>query len=68
MRKTTLEIDDAVLEDAKRILGTHGIKDTVDAALRAVRVQEARRELTSQLRSLDGLDLADADVMRGAWR
>lgn len=68
MRKTTLEIDDTVLEDAKRILGTHGIKDTVDAALRAVRVQEARRELTSQLRSLDGLDLADADVMRGAWR
>ncbi|MFA9271054.1 type II toxin-antitoxin system VapB family antitoxin [Svornostia abyssi] len=68
MRKTTLEIDDAVLEDAKRILGTHGIKDTVDAALRAVRVQEARRELTSQLRSLDGLDLADADVMRSAWR
>lgn len=68
MRKTTLEIDDVVLEDAKRILGTHGIKDTVDAALRAVRVQEARRELTSQLRSLDGLDLADADVMRSAWR
>lgn len=68
MRKTTLEIDDTVLEDARRILGTHGIKDTVDAALRAVRAQDARRELAAQLRSLDGLDLDDPEVMRSAWR
>lgn len=68
MRKTTLEIDDAVLDEARRILGTTSIKDTVDAALRAVRVQEARRDLVDQLRTLDGLDLADPDVMRRAWR
>jgi Arc/MetJ family transcription regulator len=68
MRKTTLEIDDIVLEDARRILGTHGIKDTVDAALRAVRAHDARRELAAQLRALDGLDLDDPDVMRSAWR
>lgn len=68
MRKTTLEIDDGVLADARRILGTHGIKDTVDAALRAVRVQDARRQLTDQLRSLDGLDLDDRDLMGRAWR
>lgn len=68
MRKTTLEIDDAVLEDARRILGTRGIKDTVDAALQVVRAQEARRELAEQLRTLDGLELDDADVMRSAWR
>lgn len=68
MRKTTLEIDDAVLEDARRILGTRGIKDTVDAALRQVRVQDARRELLEQLRTLDGLDLDDPEVMGSAWR
>ena len=68
VRKTTLEIDDEVLEDARRILGTRGIKDTVDAALREVRVQDARRRLIEQLRSLDGLDLGDPEVMQSAWR
>lgn len=68
MRKTTLEIDDAVLDDAQRILGTRGIKDTVDAALREVRVHDERRELIAQLRTLEGLDLDDPEVMRRAWR
>jgi Arc/MetJ family transcription regulator len=68
VRKTTLEIDDAVLEEARRILGTRGIKDTVDAALRQVRVQDARRRLVEQLRALDGLDLDDPEVMDSAWR
>jgi Arc/MetJ family transcription regulator len=68
MRKTTLEIDDAALAYAQRILGTHGIKDTVDAALREVRVQDARRRLIEQLRTLDGLDVDDPDLMRQAWR
>ena len=68
MRKTTLEIDDETLADARRILGTSGIKDTVDAALREVRVQDARRRLIDQLRTLEGLDLDDPEVMRAAWR
>lgn len=68
VRKTTLEIDDEVLEDARRVLGTRGIKDTVDAALREVRVQDARRRLVVQLRTLDGLDLDDPEVIRSAWR
>jgi len=68
VRKTTLEIDDDVLEDARRILGTQGIKDTVDAALRHVRVQDARRELVEQLRQGEGLDLTEDGVLRRAWR
>jgi Arc/MetJ family transcription regulator len=68
VRKTTLEIDDAVLADARRILGTRGIKDTVDAALREVRTHDARRQLIAQLRTLDGLDLDDPELMRRAWR
>lgn len=67
MRKTTLEIDDRALDEARRILGTRGIKDTVDAALQAVRAQEARAALVAQLASLDGLDLDDPEVMRRAW-
>ncbi len=68
MRKTTLEIDDGVLAEARRILGTSGIKDTVDAALRTVRLQDARRQLIEQLRTRDGLDLDDPEIMRPAWR
>jgi len=67
MRKTTLEIDDEVLDEARRILGTHGIKDTVDAALRAVRAQEARAALVDQLAS-GSLDLDDPAIMGDAWR
>lgn len=68
MRKTTLEIDDEVLSEARRVLGTDGIKDTVDAALREVLGNQARRELVVQLSTHDGLDIADPDVMREAWR
>ena len=68
MRKTTLELDDETLADARRVLGTSGITDTVDAALREVRVQDARRRLIEQLRALEGLDLDDPEVMRAAWR
>lgn len=37
VRKTTLEIDEEVLEEVREILGTKGIKDTVDAAFLKVR-------------------------------
>lgn len=67
MRKTTLVIDEALVEQARRILGTRGIKDTVDRALEQVVVQDARRALIRRLESQDGLDLGDEDVMRQAW-
>lgn len=41
VRKTTLEIDEEVLAQVREILGTTGIKDTVDAAFRDVRRREA---------------------------
>ncbi len=67
MRKTTLVIDDALVEQARSILGTRGIKDTVDRALQEVVRSAARRALIRRMETLDGLDLADADVMRQAW-
>jgi Arc/MetJ family transcription regulator len=67
MRKTTLIIDDELIEQARRVLGTRGIKDTIDRALEEVVVADARRALMRRLASQDGLDLGNEDVMRRAW-
>lgn len=67
-RKTTLTIDEALISQAGEVLGTHGIKDTIDAALREVVVARARRDVIRQLRTMDGLDLNDPEVMAAAWR
>ena len=53
MRRTVV-IEDALLEDAQRLLGTSGIRDTVEEALREV----IRRYRLEQLRkSLGTMDL-----------
>jgi hypothetical protein len=66
--KTTLWIDRRKLARARKILGTKGIKDTIDEALDQVLVMEARRRFVDKLRSLDGIDLDDERVMAEAWR
>jgi Arc/MetJ family transcription regulator len=68
MRKTTLLINDALMEEARAILGTRGIKDTVDRALEEVVSTNARRALIHRLQTQNGLDLADDEVMQSAWR
>jgi Arc/MetJ family transcription regulator len=67
VRKTTLQIDDQVIDRAREILGTKGIKDTVDAALREVLVADARRRDSERMRTMRGLDLGDPEVMGRAW-
>jgi Arc/MetJ family transcription regulator len=67
-RKTSVEIDEELLETAKRILETTTVKDTVEEAFREVARVEARRQEVATLTSMEGLDLADPDVMSGAWR
>jgi Arc/MetJ family transcription regulator len=55
-RRTTLEVDDALLEKARAALGTHGLKDTVDRALgEAVRRQRIER-LLRRLKTGEGFD------------
>lgn len=48
MRRTVL-IDDELLEEARRVLGTRGIRDTIEAGLRETirryRLEELRRSL-----------------------
>jgi len=68
MHRTTIVIDQRKLSKARRLLGTKGIKDTVERALDEVIAFEARRLAVEQLRTLAGLDLDDPDVMASAWR
>jgi hypothetical protein len=68
MHKTTLVIDDAKLRRVRKLLGTKGIKDTIDRAFDEVLALEGRRRFADRLRGMTGLDLDDAEVMAGAWR
>ena len=68
MRKTTLSIDDEKIARAREILGTTGITDTIDAALRETIRRAAAERLIERMATLDGLDLGDPEVMADAWR
>ncbi len=68
MQKTTLVLDHAKVRRVRKMLGTKGIRDTVDRALDEVLALDARRRLIEKLRNMEGIDLDDPDVMAGAWR
>ena len=68
MAKTLIEIDERYLAAAQRELGTTTKKDTVNTALREVAALAARRRDLSRLTSHGLPDLADAEIMRAAWR
>lgn len=70
MTKRLVEIDDVVLEDARRALGTATIKDTVNRALEEAVKAEYRRAITPE--DLERFaeackDLGDPEVMAKAW-
>ncbi|HEV3046095.1 MAG TPA: type II toxin-antitoxin system VapB family antitoxin [Solirubrobacteraceae bacterium] len=50
VRRTTLDIDEDMLSKAREILGTRGVKDTVDEALREVVRMEAGRRFIARLK------------------
>jgi Arc/MetJ family transcription regulator len=68
MHKTTLEVDEELVARAGAILGTRGLKATVQRALEEVVAREARRRFAERLLTMEGLDLDDPEVMAGAWR
>ena len=68
MRKTSVEIDDGLMNQVRVLLGTSSIKETIDTALREVVRREARRREIEALVTMDGLELSDEQVMAGAWR
>ena len=65
VRRTTLDIDEEMLAKAREILGTSGIKDTVDEALREVVRQEAGRRLIALYK--DNEDFGNPEIMERAW-
>ncbi len=67
-RKTALMIDDELVAQARRILGTKSTTDTIAEAMREIIRIEGRARGLERLRRREGLDLADPEVMRGAWR
>lgn len=56
-RRTTIEIDDDLLGQAREVLGTKGLRDTVEAALDEVVKAALRRRLAERLKTGRGLDL-----------
>jgi Arc/MetJ family transcription regulator len=68
MAKTLIDVDEDHLAAAQEALHTDTKKDTVNAALRAVAAMAARRRDLQRLVSGGLPDLADEQVMRGAWQ
>ena len=67
-RKTSVEINEDLLESVRRILETSTVKETVERAFLEIVRREARREEVETLRTMRGLDLDDPEIMAGAWR
>ena len=67
-RKTSVEINEELLEQAQAVLKTATVKATVEGALLEVVRARARREEVEALSVMAGMDLADPAVMAGAWR
>ena len=69
MAKTLVDIDDALLEAAREVLGTSTKKDTVNAALREVlAAQERRRAVTALFEWTSRHEPLDRDARLRAWR
>ncbi|MGQ0464532.1 MAG: type II toxin-antitoxin system VapB family antitoxin [Sporichthyaceae bacterium] len=70
VRRTTIDIDDALLAQAAAALGTSGLRETVHGALAAVVRAERRRRLAERIRTGRGWDIHDPEVFAASrqWR
>ena len=68
MGKTTIDLDEALVQQASAILGTRGLKATVQRALEEVVARESRLRFVERLRTMRGLQLDDEELMTSAWR
>jgi Arc/MetJ family transcription regulator len=62
MRRTVV-IDDKLMEEARQVLGTKGVRDTVEAGLREAVRRKRLEELRRSLGTVD-LDLTPEDLAR----
>ncbi len=68
MPKITVDLDESLIQEARRILGTSSVEESIYAALREVLSADARRQEVRVLAEMDGMDLANKEVMAKAWR
>ena len=68
MTKRLVDINDSLLAEAREVLGTATMKDTVNRALEEVVARALRKRHVQQLVTMEGLDLDDPEIMKGAWR
>jgi Arc/MetJ family transcription regulator len=68
MPTTQLELDQNLLRQAAKILGTTTKRATVNEALRRVVEEDLRRQHVDELAGGALPDLADPQIMAGAWR
>lgn len=68
MSMTAVDIDDAILDQARTILGTKTKKDTINVALQEVVRRRAAVELIELLKS-DAIEIRDHEELRRLnWR
>lgn len=68
MTKRSVDIDRGLLSQAQEIMGTKTVSETVNMALQEVIDLDARHRFAERLRTMDGLDLNNPEVMKGARR
>lgn len=66
-RRTSVVIDEDLVDSARTILGTKGIKDTIDVALTEVIRAERRRRLVERFRTGTGMDHGAIVEARSSW-
>ena len=64
--KTTIEVDPAKRDAVAAVLGTKGLKATVDAAFDAVLRRQAMHELIRMAQE-GGIELTNEEVEEQAW-
>ncbi|MFI6441651.1 type II toxin-antitoxin system VapB family antitoxin [Streptomyces sp. NPDC050759] len=68
MSRTMIDLDDVLLAEAAEILGTTTKRATINGALAEFVAAAKRRRFMEMLDEGHFDDLADPEVMAGAWR
>jgi len=68
MTKRLIDIDDDLLKEVRSLTGAATMKEAVNGALRHVVDFELRVRHVQRLRSMEGIDLDDDELMRDSWR
>ena len=67
MSETSVDIDNDLPEQARNLLETSSIRETIHCALLEVVRAAARCQEVEALVTMDELDLADGEIMKNAW-